>query len=66
VLGKEVFLRFDDGGGPDDGALRAYVYLKNRIFINAHLIKSGLGRPHPSADHRLAGRFKALEPGARS
>ena len=64
VLGKDVFLRFDDGAEPDAGVTRAYVYLKNKIFVNSYLIKSGLGSPEPSTDHRLAAKFKALKAGA--
>ena len=60
VLGKEVFLRFDDVVELAGGNARAYVYLKNRIFINAHLIKSGLGNPDPSTEHRLAEKFKSF------
>jgi DNA modification methylase len=66
VLGKEVFLRFDDGVKPGVGASSAYVYLKNRIFVNSYLIRSGLGSPQLSAGHRLAAKFKALKTGARS
>jgi DNA modification methylase len=66
VLGKDVFLRFDDGGHASGKTVRAYVYLKNRIFINAYLIKSGLGSPDPSVNHKLAARFMALTHEARS
>jgi DNA modification methylase len=62
VLGGEVFLRYDDGAGSGETPVRAYVYLKNRIFINSHLIKSGIGSPDPSGDHRLAAKFTALRP----
>jgi DNA modification methylase len=55
VLGKSVFLRH--GTLTPDGVLGGYLYLKNRIFINAHLIKSGLGSPDPAADHLLKERF---------
>ena len=66
VLGKEVFLKFDHGAKPVTRITHAYVYLKNRIFVNSHLIKSGLGFPRPSTDHRLAGRFRALKGDGRS
>jgi DNA modification methylase len=58
ILGKKVFLKHD--GEPADGAVAAYVYLKNRIFINAHLIKSGLGLPDPEVEHRLKDKFRRL------
>jgi modification methylase len=55
LLGKSVFIRNPNPDG--DGAIQGYVYLKNRIFVNGHLIKSGLGSPDPSVDHRLGPRF---------
>ncbi len=35
----------------------AYIYLKNRIFINAYLIKSGLASPDLSIEHKFTKRF---------
>jgi modification methylase len=55
LLGKSVFIK--DGSLSADGALQGYVYLKNKIFVNAHLIKSGLGSPEPGVEHRLRARF---------
>jgi len=40
--GQRVFLRFDEEKYDSDGNLRAYLYLKNKTFLNAHLIKKGL------------------------
>jgi len=60
VLGKEVSLSFDNGKPSDQNTVSAYVYLKNRIFINAYLVKSGLAEPDPSADYRLKEKFKKL------
>lgn len=63
VLGRRVFLRPEaaDGERPAAaGPLAAYVYLKNRIFINAHLLKAGLAAPDPAVDHRLRRRFFEL------
>jgi DNA modification methylase len=47
VLGKEVFLRFDDRENKisNQDTISAYVYLKNKIFINKYLIKSGIALP---------------------
>lgn len=60
LLGKQVFLKFDN---PDEtiaaNAVRAYVYLKNKIFVNAYLLKSGIARPS-SEPHRLRSKFAAL------
>ena len=60
LLGKQVFLKFDR---PDEtvsnGGVRAYVYLKNKIFVNAYLLKSGIARP-TDEKHRLSKKFAAL------
>jgi modification methylase len=59
VLGKIVFVKDDQAVGADGRA--GYVYLKNRLFINAHLIKSGLGSPDLTVDHKLQKKFIQLE-----
>jgi hypothetical protein len=41
----------------------AYVYLKNRIFVNGYLIKVGFGSPDLSIEHRLREKFKTLQNG---
>lgn len=56
VLGKQVILKFDANHPPS----LAYVYLKNRIFINAHLIKAGLAASDDTIDHRLRKKFDSL------
>lgn len=57
VLNKPVFLRFDAQAEASEGAARAYVYLENKTFVNAHLIKRGLARADTS-DHRYARKFR--------
>lgn len=61
LYGKQVFLKFDDPGHAVEKSeqVRAYVYLKNRIFVNAYLLKAGLARPSGEA-HRLSRRFATL------
>ena len=59
ILGKNVLLKDDQF--IDNGRISAYVYLKNRIFINAHLIKVGLGSPDLSVSHRLKNKFIKLK-----
>ena len=44
LLKKKVFLKFDNDVVQDEDTVEAYVYLKNKIFINAYLIKSGLAK----------------------
>jgi modification methylase len=58
ILGKNVFLRDQRGIAAD--VLSAYVYLRNKIFVNRFLIKCGLGSPDPGIDHRLKSKFDRL------
>ncbi len=57
VLGKEVYLKFDKGYVAENENVEAYVYLKNRIFINAYLIKNGLAVADREKDYDLKRRF---------
>ncbi len=41
LKGKQIFLRFDDSKYDENNNLLCYVYLKNKTFINAHLVKFG-------------------------
>ena len=42
LKGKRVFLRHDKIKYDDNNRLMAYLYLENKTFVNAHLLKSGL------------------------
>lgn len=42
LKGQRLFLRYDKHKYDENGNLLAYLYLKNKTFINAHLIKNGL------------------------
>ena len=41
VLNKKIYLHFDSGYVANGNCVEAYVYLKNKIFINSRLIKEG-------------------------
>jgi DNA modification methylase len=47
ILGKEVFLKFNNKENQilDQDTILAYVYLKNKIFINKYLLKTGMALP---------------------
>lgn len=60
VLGKNVFLKLSNSKIVENGAIPAYVYLKNKIFINTYLIKSGLASPDFSVKHKYADKFVQL------
>jgi site-specific DNA-methyltransferase (adenine-specific) len=55
--GTLVFLKYDTVKHDDQKRLLAYVYLKNKTFVNAHLLKRGLAVPDPSIDFRLKEKF---------
>ncbi len=61
VLKKEVFLRFDDSSVLDRNTVEAYVYLKNKIFVNAYLIKSGIAVADKTKEYRYKARFIGFE-----
>ena len=62
VLKKEIFLRFDKNYSANDSKeVEAYVYLKNKIFINSYLIKSGLAIVDRSSDFDMKDHFLKLE-----
>ena len=42
LKGKKVFLKYDEIKHDSDNNLMAYLYLENKTFINAHLLKEGL------------------------
>jgi DNA modification methylase len=42
ILGKEVFLKMESNKVINEDTILANVYLKNKIFINKYLIKSGI------------------------
>jgi DNA modification methylase len=45
ILGKEIFLKLANNKVLDENTVLADVYLKNKIFINNYLIKSGIASP---------------------
>jgi DNA modification methylase/endonuclease YncB( thermonuclease family) len=61
TCGRKVFLRSDPAIPETKGVLAAYVYLRDRTFLNAHLIKRGLAEADDSVRHRYSDRFRAYE-----
>ncbi len=60
ILGKKVYLKFDSGNSAQNGAVPAYVYLKNRIFVNRYLVKSHIASPDTSVHHKFKRKFIQL------
>jgi len=61
ILKKEVYLKFDNGSVLDENTVSVYVYLKNRIFVNAYLIKSGMAEVDTTKDCKYKAKFIELE-----
>ncbi|MCS6819930.1 MAG: DNA methyltransferase [Chitinophagales bacterium] len=60
--GKKVFLKFDKIKYDSDNNLLCYVYLENKTFINAHLIKNGLVDVDSCYDYKYKQKFLTLLP----
>lgn len=55
--GQKVFLKFDNQKYDDQNNLMCYLYLKNKTFLNAHLLKEGLAEPDLSIDFKYKEKF---------
>ena len=60
ILGKNIFLKFHENKVVNEDTVFAYVYLKNKIFVNAYLIKAGLASPNFSINHKYKDKFIQL------
>lgn len=58
--GRKVFLRYDSVKYDADDVLLCYLYLDNRTFINAHLLKNGLADVDYSIDFKFKSKFENL------
>lgn len=61
ILGKKVYLRFDNDSVSNEGVINAYLYLKNRMFVNAYLIKSGIAEADRTKEYIYKTKFIELE-----
>ena len=60
LKGQKVFLKYDSQKYDKDGNLQCYLYLKNKTFINAHLIKNGLANADISMDYKYKSKFISM------
>jgi modification methylase len=58
--GEKVFLKYDSIKHDKDGNLLCYVYLKNKTFINAHLLKNHLADVDTSFAYQYKTKFLQL------
>lgn len=55
---QKVFIKYDQVKYSVDGHLLGYLYLENKTFINAHLIKHGFAYVDDTVDFRHKTRFR--------
>ncbi len=58
--GKKVFLKYDEVKHDEHNNLMAYLYLENKTFINAHLLKEGLALVDNSVNFKYKQKFNNL------
>ena len=58
--GRRVFLRYDSIKYDSDNVLLGYLYLDNKTFINAHLLKHGLADVDCSIEFKYQKKFEKL------
>ncbi len=58
---QKVFIKYDRVKFDNKGNLLAYLYLKNKTFINAHLIKNGLVDVDTESDYIYKNKFIKLK-----
>lgn len=58
--GQKVFLKFDKQKYDNESHLLCYLYLKNKTFLNAHLIKEGFAEVDCSIDFKYKDKFIKL------
>jgi len=59
--GKKVFLKYDNVKYDSENNLLCYLYLENKTFINAHLIKNGLVKVDTDNDFKYKEKFIKLK-----
>ncbi len=58
--GKKVYLKYDDIKHDENNNLMAYLYLENKTFLNAHLLKEGLVLVDNSVNFKYKQKFNNL------
>jgi len=58
--GKRVFLKYDNVKYDKENNLLCYLYLENKTFINAHLIKNRLVHVETDIEYKLKNKFITL------
>ncbi len=61
LKGQKVYLKYDEQKYDRDNRLLCYLYLKNKTFINAHLIKNGYAEADLKSNYKYKMKFVDLE-----
>jgi DNA modification methylase len=60
VRGKRVFMKYDATKHDEQRNLLCYLYLENKTFVNAHLIRSGFVGIDDSYEYKYRDKFSTL------
>jgi modification methylase len=60
IKGKRIFLKYDKLKHDEENVLLCYLYLENKTFVNAHLVKSGLVGIDGSCEYKQKAKFLIL------
>ena len=55
--GQKVFLKYDETKHDENNHLMVYIYLKNKTFLNAQLLKNGLADVDLAYNYQNKNRF---------
>lgn len=57
---RKVFIKFDNKKYDNDNNLLCYLYLENKTFVNAHLLKSGFVQIDTEMDYKYKEKFQKI------
>jgi len=60
ILKRQIYLKYDETKYDNNNQLLAYVYMKNKTFINAHILKHGFGELDSEIPFKFINKFKNL------
>ncbi len=61
ILRRQIYLRFDESKYDKKNNLMAYVYMKNRTFINVHLLKEGFAEIDQEFPFKYRSKFEKFQ-----
>ena len=60
ILRRQIYLKYDEQKYDNKNHLMAYLYMKNKTFINAHILKYGFGDLDTEYQFKHLNKFKKL------